>query len=91
MSAHNKLMRDIHLEDLKKAEQALAACAYWAASGLHPTSNNRNCRRMLENVMSEAKEYAESEPDRDSNIMFEGFEYSYTPVGGWPEPEKEMM
>jgi hypothetical protein len=38
---------------------------------------------MLENILKESKECAESEPGRDSNVMYDGFEYSYTPVDGW--------
>lgn len=99
MSAHDHIMRDIHLEDLQKAEEALAACAYWAANGLHSQIGNVSVMTvssswavrtaMLENILKESKEYAESEPDRDSNVMFEGFEYSYTPVGGFPETEEK--
>lgn len=83
----------------KKAEERLAACAYWAANGLHEHDDRTNsgvdrsivARTMLENILKESKEYAISEPGCDNNIMFEGFEYTYTPVGGWPEPEKERM
>ena len=78
--------------------QKLAACAYWAANGLlawddsiDSFSRQAVMYTMLENILKESKEYAISEPGCDNNVMYEGFEYTYTPVGGWPEPEKEWM
>ena len=91
-------MAEINREDFEKALEALAACAYWAASGLHvwgdsidSFSRQAVLYTMLENILKESKKYAISEPGCDNNIMFKGFEYTYTPVGGWPEPKKEKM
>ena len=75
--------------------QKLAACAYWAANGFHSTgegcSGSLISGIMLENILKESKEYAISEPGCDNNIIYEGFEYTYTPVGGWPEPDVEYI
>ena len=93
MDATGRLARE-----LDKTKQALAACAYWAANGLHAWDDSIDSfsrqavmYTMLENILKESKEYAISEPGCDNNIMFKCFEYTYTPVGGWPEPEKERM
>lgn len=72
-------------------KRRLAACAYWAANGLHSTFPIVDHGIMLRNILEESKKYAESEPGLDNNILYDGFEYSYTPVGGWFEPEKEPM
>lgn len=89
----DELYVQIHLltEELDTTKQVLAACAYWAACGLHPTYSTGFSSTMLENILKECKEYAVLEPGRDNTIVFEGFAYSYVPVGGWPEPEKEPM
>jgi len=79
------------LNKLRRLEQTLAACAYWAASGLHHTSSDHNRALMLANVFEEVREYGEHEDGRDSSIKYEGKVWTYTPVGGWPEPKRELM
>ena len=98
MCKYVEQMVEIFHDDLEKAQQALAACAYWAANGLHAWDDSIDSfsrqavmYTMLENILKESKEYAISEPGCDNNIMFKGFEYTYTPVGGWPEPDVEYM
>lgn len=69
----------------------LGNCAYWAANGLHGTGDYSVAYTMLENILRETKPFRLLNPGYDSNLMYEGFEYTYIPAAGFHAPQIEMM